>query len=248
MSLREVMIDELKDLYSAENQLVKSLPKTAKAVNSPELKQIFLTHLDETKNQVERLKTIFGMLGKKPTGKHCSGMEGAIDEVKEALEEDEDGALYDAGIIGGAARVEHYEIAGYTCAIAMARQLGEAEIVGLLTQTLTEELNTSKLVMGASKKVLKDAYAMEPDEKKTPEKKPKDAKEKLSEQASEEDEQDAEEGLNESASDAMEGADDAKDKKNQKKSAAEDADKDAKKAAAGKSVAGKSTSKKNSKK
>lgn len=248
MSLREVLISELKDLYSAENQLVKALPKTAKAVNSPELKQIFLTHLDETKNQIERLKQIFEMLGKKATGKHCSGMEGAIDEVKEALEEDEDGALYDAGVIGGAARVEHYEIAGYTCAIAMARQLGETEMVGLLTQTLNEELNASKLVMGAAKKILKDACAMEPDEKKTPEKKPKDAKEKLSETQSEEDEQDAEEGKNESAEEAMNDADDAKDKTVQKKSAAEDAEKDAKKAAAGKSVAGKKPAKKNTKK
>ncbi len=102
MSLREVLLDELKDLYSAENQLVKALPKTARATNSPELKQIFLSHLDETKGQVERLKQVFEILGKKPTGKHCSGMEGAIAEVKEALEEDSEGAVFDCGIVGGA--------------------------------------------------------------------------------------------------------------------------------------------------
>ena len=243
MSLREVMIDELRDLYSAENQLIKSLPKTAKATNTPELKQLFLSHLDETKGQIERLKRVFEIIGKKPTGKHCSGMEGAIDEVKEALEEDEDGAIYDAGIIGGAARVEHYEIAGYHCAIAMAKQLGESEIVSLLTQTLSEELSMSKAVMGTAKMVLKQAYLMEPDEKKTPDKKPKNAKEKLSEEESEEDEHDAEEEMDESADEMMEGADDAKDEDAQAKDDQEDAEKSAKKSAAAKASAKKSAKK-----
>ena len=214
MSLREVMIDELKDLYSAENQLVKALPKTAKATNSPELKQIFLTHLDETKNQVERLKQVFELVGKKPTGKHCKGMEGAIDEVKEALDEDEEGALFDAGILGGAARVEHYEIAGYTSAIAIAKQLGETEIVGLLTQTLSEELNASKLVMSAGKAILKQAYQQEPDEKKTPEKKPKDAQARESEKQSEQDEADAQPEMATRAQDSMNSAPGKKSSKN----------------------------------
>ena len=243
MSLREVMIDELKDLYSAENQLVKSLPKTAKATNSTVLKQVFVNHLDETKSQVERLKRVFEILGKKPTGKHCSGMEGAIDEVKEALEEDEEGALYDAGILGGAARVEHYEIAGYTSAIAMAKQLGETEIAGLLTQTLSEELAAAKSVSAASKAILKEAYLMEPDEKKTPEKKPKNAKQQLSEQESEADEADAEEGLDESAEQSMDGAEDAKDKSAQAQEDEEDSQKSAKKAAAIKASAKKSAKK-----
>ena len=247
MSLREVMIDELKDLYSAENQLIKSLPKTAKATNTPELKQLFVSHLDETKTQVERLKRVFEILGKKPTGKHCSGMEGAIDEVKEALQEDEEGAIYDAGIIGGAARVEHYEIAGYHCAIAMAKQLGETEIVGLLTQTLSEELSMSKAVMSTAKLVLKQAYLMEPDEKKSPEKKPKNAKEQLSEQESDEDEQDAEEHMDESGEEATDGADDVKDKKVQAQEDDEDAEKAGKKAAASK-ASGKKGAKKSSKK
>ncbi len=243
MSLREVLIDELKDLYSAENQLIKSLPKTAKATNSPELKQLFLNHLGETKSQVERLKRVFEILGKKPTGKHCSGMEGAIDEVKEALEEDEEDAIYDAGIIGGAARVEHYEIAGYSVAIAMAKQLGEGEILGLLTQTLGEELTMSKAIMGTAKLVLKEAYLMEPDEKKTPEKKPKNAKEQLSEEESEEDESEAEDGRDESAEDAMDSADDVKDKKVQAEDDEEDSKKSAKKAAATKASAKKSAKK-----
>jgi ferritin-like metal-binding protein YciE len=190
MSLRQVLLDELKDLYSAENQLVKALPKTARAVESEELKQIFLTHLEETKTQVERLRQVFEILGKKPTGKHCKGMEGAIDEVKEAIEEDAEGASYDAGIIGGAARVEHYEIAGYTVSIALAKQLGETEVAALLTETLTEELNAGKLVMNASKNIFKQAIAEEgdPDE---PEKQPKTAKEKKSDAQSRRDESQA---------------------------------------------------------
>jgi ferritin-like metal-binding protein YciE len=161
MSLRDVLIEELKDLYSAENQLVKALPKTAKGTNSPELKQAFLNHLEETKGHVVRLQQCFETLGKKAVAKHCKGMEGAIDEVKEALGEDEEGALLDAGIIGAAARVEHYEIAGYTACIAMSKTLGETEVAGLLNATLAEELNASKLVMTLAKGILKDAATQE---------------------------------------------------------------------------------------
>jgi ferritin-like metal-binding protein YciE len=161
MSLRDVLIEEMKDLYSAENQLIKALPKTAKGTNSPELKQAFLNHLEETKGHVVRLKQAFEILGKPAKAKHCKGMEGAIAEVTEALEEDEEGALLDAGIIGAAARVEHYEIAGYTASIAMAKTVGENEVANLLTQTLNEELNASKLVMTIAKKVLKEAATQE---------------------------------------------------------------------------------------
>lgn len=195
MSLREVLIDELRDLYSAENQLVKNLPKVAKKASDADLKAAFTTHLEETKGHVLRLRQAFEILGKKPTGKHCHGMEGAVAEVKEALEEDEEGALLDAGIIGAAARVEHYEIAGYTASIAIAKTLGEKEIVGLLTETLTEEQNASKLVMSLAKGILKEALAQEGDEKKVPEKKPKDAEEKQSEVESEKDEQEAAPGM-----------------------------------------------------
>ena len=212
MSLREVLLDELKDLYSAENQLVKALPKTAKAVESAELKQIFLTHLEETKGQVERLRQVFEILGKKPTGKHCKGMEGAIDEVKEAIEEDSEGASYDSGIIGGAARVEHYEIAGYSVAIGLAKQLGEKDIVALLIETLTEELNAGKLVMNASKAIFKQALDEEGDEDE-PEKKPKAANERKSEAQSKKDEADGKAGMGQSAEEAMNSASAKKKKK-----------------------------------
>src|ERR1700712_5082424 len=139
MGLRDVMIEELRDLYSAENQLTKALPKLAKAAEDEELKQAFTDHLEETKGQVERLKQIFSLLEEKPTGKHCNAMEGLIEEGKEAIDEEEEGEAYDVGLIGAAARVEHYEIAGYTAAIAMAKGLGLEEVAVQLTETLNEE-------------------------------------------------------------------------------------------------------------
>ena len=195
MSLKDVLIDELRDLYSAENQLLKAMPKVAKQTESEELKGIFKQHNEESKRQVERLKQVFGTLGKKPTGKHCEGMEGAIKEVQEALEEDEEGALKDAGIIGAAMRVEHYEIAGYTVAIMMAKQLGEKEIVGLLTETLKEEQNAAKQVLNAAKTVLKEADEDEEEDDEDEDAKPKSPKEQESEHESEEDEAQAQEEL-----------------------------------------------------
>ena len=204
MSLREVLIGELRDLYSAENQLVKQLLKTAKKTASTELKQIFQQHLEETKGHVERLKQVFETLGRKPTGKHCKGMEGAIDEMKEALNEDAKGALKDAGILGAAARVEHYEIAGYTASIMIAKQLGEGEVVALLTQTLTEEQNTAKLVIGSAKAILREAFVDEAGDRNEPDKRPKGAKEKRSKKESEEDEKEARREMGGGADDSAE--------------------------------------------
>ncbi|WP_281176072.1 DUF892 family protein [Edaphobacter aggregans] len=108
------MIDELRDLYSAENQLVKALPKMAKGSSSSELKELFTGHLEQTKGHVERLKQACELLGKKPTGELCKGMEGLVKEGQEQLEDDEEGAAKDICIAGAALRVEHYEIAGAT--------------------------------------------------------------------------------------------------------------------------------------
>jgi ferritin-like metal-binding protein YciE len=144
MSLQNVLVDELRDLYSAENQLVKALPKMAKAAVSPELKDLFTIHLEETKGQVERLKQAFEHLGKKATGQHCNGMEGLIEEGKDAIGKDEEGATKDVCLIGAALRVEHYEIAGYTSAIAISKVLGHKEVAGLLTETLVEEQNAKR--------------------------------------------------------------------------------------------------------
>jgi ferritin-like metal-binding protein YciE len=159
MSLRDVLVDELRDLYSAENQLVKALPKMAKGSTNHDLKTLFTEHLEETKGQVERLKRAFVQLEEKPTGEFCKGMEGLVAEGKEQLEKDEEGALKDVAIVGAALRVEHYEIAGYTAAIAIARQLGEDEVVALLTETLTEEQKASEKVLGQAEPLFEEASA-----------------------------------------------------------------------------------------
>jgi ferritin-like metal-binding protein YciE len=161
MSLRDVFVDELRDLYSAENQLVKALPKMAKGSTSEDLKELFTSHLEETKGQVERLKQIFAQLEEKPTGELCKGMEGLVAEGKEQLENDDEGALKDVAIMGAALRVEHYEIAGYTAAIAIARQLGEDEIVLLLSETLDEEEKASEKVLSQAEPLFEEAAAEE---------------------------------------------------------------------------------------
>jgi ferritin-like metal-binding protein YciE len=142
--LREVYIDELRDLYSAENQLVKALPKMAKGAVSDDLRQGFEDHLEQTKGHVQRLEEIFEALGESPKGKKCKGMQGLIEEGAEALDEDYEGGAMDAALIGAAQRVEHYEIAAYGTARALAEALGENEHISLLTDTLEEEKQTDE--------------------------------------------------------------------------------------------------------
>src|SRR6202789_4189272 len=153
MALSSVLLDELRDMYSADNQLVKALPKLAKGAKSPKLEQLFAEHHQETKCQVERLKKVFAFLEEKPTGQHCNGMEGVIEEGKDALETDEEGASFDAGIIGAALRTEHYEIAGYEACISMATYLGMPKVVRLLTANLREEVAAAKKVSAAGKPI-----------------------------------------------------------------------------------------------
>jgi len=143
-SLRELMIDELKDLYSAENQILKALPKMIKKADSPELKQGFEKHLKETEGQVERLDRIFEQLEQSPRGKKCKGMEGIIEDGKDLMEQDAEPEVMDAGLIGAAQHVEHYEIAGYGCARTYAELLGLDEIAELLEKTLDEEKATDE--------------------------------------------------------------------------------------------------------
>jgi ferritin-like metal-binding protein YciE len=140
--LKELYVDELKDIYSAETQLVKALPKMAKAAASDELRSGFKEHLEQTKGHVSRLEQIFQALSEKPTGKKCMGMQGLIKEGGEAAGEDYVDDAKDAALIGAAQRVEHYEIAAYGTVRAMAEKLGEDEAVQLLSQTLQEEKDT----------------------------------------------------------------------------------------------------------
>jgi ferritin-like metal-binding protein YciE len=157
MSLRDVLVEELKDLYSAENQLVKALPKLVRAAEDEELSTSIQDHLEETKGHVERLKEIFTQLESKPTGKQCKGMEGLIEEGKEVIEEDEEAPFGDIMIIGAASRVEHYEIAGYTAVIQLARAIGEDDIVDLLNQTLEEEESARDKLMEKAQALIQSA-------------------------------------------------------------------------------------------
>ena len=142
--LEELLIDELKDLYNAENQIIKALPKMAKAATSPDLRRAFERHLEETRRQVERLDQIGEQLEVKLTGKKCYGMEGLIEEGREIMSEDLEEPALDAGLIGAAQKVEHYEIAAYGTARAHAEMLGYTKIARLLQQTLNEEGATDK--------------------------------------------------------------------------------------------------------
>ena len=138
-TLNDLLLDHLKDLYDAEHQITKALPKMAQAASSQQLKSAFQQHLSETENQIRRLEQVFDSMGKKATRKTCKGMKGVIEEGNEILEEDADATVKDAGLISAAQKVEHYEIAGYGTARTYARMLGMTDAANLLQQTLDEE-------------------------------------------------------------------------------------------------------------
>jgi ferritin-like metal-binding protein YciE len=143
-SMHDLFVKELKDLYAAENQLVKALPKMAKASASDELRTAFEEHLEQTKGHVERLEQIFDKMQASHRGAKCKAMEGLIEEGKDTIKEEAEDAIRDAAIIAAAQRVEHYEIAGYGCARTFARLLGDEESANLLQQTLDEEAEADK--------------------------------------------------------------------------------------------------------
>jgi ferritin-like metal-binding protein YciE len=143
-SMQDLFLNELKDVYNAEKQLVRALPRMAKAAESPELKQAFTKHLRETEGHVQRLERIFKSIGETPRGKKCKGMEGLVEEGKEILEEDGASEVIDAALISAAQRVEHYEIAAYGCLRTYAQLLGMDDADKLLQQTLEEEEATDK--------------------------------------------------------------------------------------------------------
>lgn len=152
--LEELLVDELRDIYSAENQIIKALPKMAKTASAPELKRAFERHLEETKRQVERLNQIGESLEFKLTGKKCKGMEGLIEEGKEIMSEDLDDSALDAGLIGAAQKVEHYEIAAYGTARTHAQLLGYNKVAKLLQQTLDEEGATDRKLTALAESVI----------------------------------------------------------------------------------------------
>lgn len=164
-TLEDLLHDELKDIYNAEHQLLKALPKMAKKASTPSLAKAFTSHLEETKGHIERLNTIGEELGLKLTGKKCHAMEGLVEEGKEILEEEGKSPVIDAALIGAAQRVEHYEIAAYGTIRQMAQTLGKSSIAKLLQKTLDEEgAADKKLTSIAEAEVLPAAAATEESE------------------------------------------------------------------------------------
>jgi len=151
--LIELYVNELRDLYNAENQLVKALPKLAKAADSRQLKDGFERHLEQTKGHVQRLEKIFASLDESPKGKTCVGMKGLVEEGSEIMDEDFEGPVMDAALIGAAQRVEHYEIAAYGTAREFAELLGESGHASLLNQTLQEEKDTDQKLTALAKQI-----------------------------------------------------------------------------------------------
>jgi ferritin-like metal-binding protein YciE len=156
-SLEELFVEELKDLYNAEKQLVRALPKMAKAASSGELRQAFTEHLEQTKNQVTRLEQVFETMDEKAKSKTCKGMQGLIEEGQEAMEEDALEQLGDLALIVAAQKVEHYEIAGYGSLRTFANTLGNKEAEKLLQTTLNEEEEADKRLTTISESLLHEA-------------------------------------------------------------------------------------------
>jgi ferritin-like metal-binding protein YciE len=157
MTLHELFVEELKDLHSAENQLVKALPKMTKAATSADLKEAFKNHLEETKGQVERIKQAFESVGEKPKSALCKGMRGLVEEGNEHIQKDAGDVFGDLALIGAGERVEHYEMAAYTSAISMAKTLNYSDAVTLLTRSFQEEQQAAKLLFQLAKPMLKEA-------------------------------------------------------------------------------------------
>jgi ferritin-like metal-binding protein YciE len=162
-TLKTLYIEELRDLYNAEGQLLKALPKMAKAASSEELKEAFEKHLEQTKGHVERLEEVFQDIGEKPKGKTCKAMKGLIDEGSEILQEDGEESVIDAGIIVAAQKVEHYEIAGYGSVRTFAQLLGKDRSAELLQTTLDEESEANELLNNLAEDVVNPEALMEPE-------------------------------------------------------------------------------------
>ena len=143
-NLQDLLVENLKDLYSAETQMLKALPKVAKKVENRQLREALTMHVKETEQQVKRLEQVLSQMGEKPGGKKCHGMEGLLSENKEMMEEDAEPEVMDAGLIVGCQKAEHYEIAGYGSAVTFAKLLGNQEAARLLAQSLNEEERADK--------------------------------------------------------------------------------------------------------
>ena len=157
-NLKSVFVDELRDIYNAEQQLIKALPKMAKAATSKQLRSGFEEHLEQTKEHAARIEKIFSGMGEPVKGKKCKGMEGIASEGGEVMSEDYEGAVMDAALISTAQRVEHYEMAAYGAVHAYAELMGESEAASLLEQTLEEEKETDQKLTDLSRQINSEAY------------------------------------------------------------------------------------------
>jgi len=156
-TIEKLFVEELKDLYSAENQITKALPKLVEAASSKELQSALEHHLKETQGHVQRLEQVFEILGASPKGKTCNGMKGILSEGSEAIEDTDEGDVRDAALISGAQRVEHYEMAAYGAVRSFAERLKQKQIVQLLEETLEEEKAADKKLTDISKKLNQQA-------------------------------------------------------------------------------------------
>jgi len=156
-NLREALVDEIRDIYNAEKQIVKALPKMIKGATSEELREAFESHLEETHGQVNRLERVFELLDEKPRGKHCAGMAGILEEGSDTLEQDAEDPVMDACIIAGAQRVEHYEITAYGTVIAWAEALELTEIAEVLGESLAEEKAADEKLSAIAESGINDA-------------------------------------------------------------------------------------------
>jgi ferritin-like metal-binding protein YciE len=188
-SLRDLLVDELRDLHNAENQLLKALPKMAKAAAHEELKEGFEEHLEQTRGHVDRLDRCFKILGENAKGKTCHAMKGLVEEGDEAIQNDAPDAIRDAQLIGAAQRVEHYEIAAYGTARAFAQTLGETKIADLLQETLDEEGDTDKKLTALAETINEEANGGAAEESL----KDKVDEKNIAEEESDEDEEDEDE-------------------------------------------------------
>jgi ferritin-like metal-binding protein YciE len=153
-SLKDLYVEQLRDLYSAENQILKALPMMAEKASNPELKAAFQEHERLTQDHVKRLEVVFDGLGEKSSGHHCKGMEGLLKEGQEMIKEKGDPATLDAGLIAAAQRVEHYEIAGYGCVRTYAERLGYSDAARTLQQTLDEEGETDERLTALAETII----------------------------------------------------------------------------------------------
>jgi ferritin-like metal-binding protein YciE len=163
-TIRDLLVEEMQDLYDAEKQLVKALPKMVKAASNEELSEAFGSHLEQTKGQVERLERAFEALDVKPKSKACVAMKGLISEAQEQIESNEKGALADSAMICAAQKVEHYEIAGYGTLRAWAEELGLDDVASLLQETLDEEKEADEKLSTIAGKIMSETPTEESEE------------------------------------------------------------------------------------